>query len=141
MKRFAIATDRVGPRRWCWVTIHPTPEHFRTAAARTAPWHVAGYWEGCLGCFQPVPYRERNVGGEWIGRWPTNGYAGVLRLIDGHTTPEIVAHELVHAAAQVYRMNVCGDIRLRDGCHEREEQFAYIYGELAGALAAHTDFP
>jgi hypothetical protein len=141
MKRFLIATDRVGPRRWCWVAVHPDLDHFRAAANRTAPHHGLAFWDGCLGCFQPAIYRERHVDGEWIGRWPANGYAGVLRLIEGHVTSEIVAHELVHAAAQIYRMNVRQGIRLGEDCGEREEQFAYVYGGLSGSLAAHNDFP
>ncbi|WP_432845985.1 hypothetical protein ACQPXB_35930 [Amycolatopsis sp. CA-161197] len=141
MRRFAISTDRIGPVRWCWVRIHPDLDDFRAAAQRTAPWHGAGYWDGCLGCFQPVSYRERFVDGHWVGRWPANGYAGVLRLIDGHVTSEIVAHELVHAAAQIYRMNVRSDVRLGSDCGEHEEQFAYLYGELHGSLMSHPDFP
>ena len=137
MRQFTISTDRVGPRRWCWVRIHPTITHFEAAATRTSPWHPKDYWEGCRGCFQPAPYRERHVDGEWTGRWPTNGYAGVLRLIEGHTTPEIMAHELVHAAAQIYRMNVKRGIRLGEDCGEREEQLAYIYGELFTSLHEH----
>lgn len=141
MRRFVISTERVGPRRWCWVVVHPDLEHFRAAANRTAPHHGVGFWEGCLGCFQPVSYRERHVNGEWIGRWPANGYAGALRLAEGHVTSEIVAHELMHAALAVYRMNVRGDVRLGEDCGEREEQLAYIYGELCGSLMAHNNFP
>ncbi|WP_409463592.1 hypothetical protein [Amycolatopsis sp. GA6-003] len=134
MKRFSIATDRIGPRRWCWVVVHPDLDHFRAAAIRTAPWHGTAYWDGCLGCFQPVAYRERHDGEAWVGRWPANGYAGILRLAEGHVSPEIVAHELVHASAQIYRMNVDRDVRLGDDCGEREEQLAYIYGELFASL-------
>jgi hypothetical protein len=45
-----------------------------------------------------------------------------LRLAEGYVTPEIVAHELAHAALQIYRMNVHRDIRLGEACGEREEQ-------------------
>lgn len=41
-----------------------------------------------------------------------------------------MAHELVHAAVQVYRMNVARSVRLEADCGRREEQLAYIYGEL-----------
>jgi hypothetical protein len=133
-QRFRITTDHIGPRRWCWVVIHPNVGHFHAAAIRTAPHHDRGWWNGCLGCFQPVTYREREVDGTWVGRWPANGYAGVLRLIDGHVTAEIVAHELVHAALAVYRMNVRGDVRLGEDCGEREEQLAYIHGQLYASL-------
>jgi hypothetical protein len=122
-----ISTDRIGPRRWCLVRIHPNVEHLRTAAHRTDPAHDRDWWDECCGCFQPVGLRSA---GNVISD-PPNGYAGILRLAEGwRVTPEIVAHELVHAALQVYRMNVKADVRLGNGCREREEQLAYIYGEL-----------
>jgi hypothetical protein len=129
VKTFTIATDCVGPRRWCRVRIHPTVEELRVHAQRLNP-RVAvdttgGGWDECFGCFQPPP---RFMVGD--PGWAPNGYAGTLRLADGHITSEIVAHELVHAAAQVYRMNVAGHINLGPSCRRREEDLAYIYGEL-----------
>jgi hypothetical protein len=50
---------------------------------------------------------------------------------------EIVAHELVHAAATIYRIAVAHTINLGAGrgkAHEHEEDFAYIYGELAADM-------
>ncbi len=131
MRQFTISTDRIGPRRWCWVRIHPTIAHFTAAATRTAPWHPKGYWDGCIGCFQPTTWIEHDDG---IVTYPANGYAGTLRLIEGHNNPEITAHELVHAATQIYRMNVKRDVRLGDDCRQREEELAYIYGELFASL-------
>lgn len=61
--------------------------------------------------------------------------------LERRVTSEIVAHELVHAAVAVYRMNVRGDVRLGEDCGEREEQLAYIYGELYGSLMSHNNFP
>lgn len=71
MKIFTIATDRVGPRRWCRVRIHPTAEALQAAAYR-----------------------------------------------------------------QIYRMNVRTEIRLGRQCGSREEDLAYIYGELYGSFEA-----
>ncbi|MFD8496330.1 hypothetical protein [Amycolatopsis sp. NPDC059657] len=139
LRRFTISTDRIGPRRWCWVRIHPDEAHFAAAAKRLAPWHdEPGWWDGCLGCFQPTGWIEHDDGAI---EYPRNGFAGTLRLIDGHVTSEIVAHELVHAAVQIYRMNVKRDVRLSRDCGQREEELAYIYGELYGSLMSYTDFP
>lgn len=63
-------------------------------------------------------------------------YAGVLRLAASAVTAEIVAHELVHAALTIYRMNVHPNVHLGIGCYRREEQFAYIYGELYASFEA-----
>jgi hypothetical protein len=129
MRSFRISTDRVGPRRWCWVRIHDTLDHMHRAAHRRSPWEPMEWWDGCMACFQPTPWKLTEDDGK---RWPASGYAGVLRLVDGEVTPEVVAHELVHAAATVYRMNVKPTVRLGDGHvgFHREEEFAYIYGEL-----------
>jgi hypothetical protein len=118
MRSFTISTtaDRVPPRRWFTVRIHPSVEDLRTAAARHRPDAEFG---DCCGCVHPV-----------YPPGPGNGYAGLIRLADEYATPEIVAHELLHAAVVVYRMNVRPDVRLGFGCHGREEQLAYIYGEL-----------
>jgi hypothetical protein len=128
MRSFTISTARIGLRRWCWVRIHPTVEHLRLAAHRTRPQHGLGWWDECCGCFHPTTHDTHEATGE--KRYPRNGFAGTLRLAEGWVTSEIVAHELVHAAAQVYRMNVNSDVRFGKGCHAREEGFAYIYGEL-----------
>lgn len=79
--------------------------------------------------FQPAPTRERYDGKQWLKYWPAN-YAGIMRLCRGWVTSEIVAHELMHAACTIYRMSVCGHVRLEDDCGRREEQLAYIYGQL-----------
>lgn len=127
-RTFQIATDRIGPRRWCWVRIHPSVEHLQDAAHRLRPESGRAHWDGCHGCFHPTPYWHHDKTGAI--RYGANGFAGTLRLAEGRVTSEIVAHELVHAAAQVYRMNVTRDIRLGPGCRHREEALAYIYGEL-----------
>jgi hypothetical protein len=131
MRSFTISTDRISPRRWCWVRVHDTAEDMVRAAIRLNPRSSGGSdraaWDGCYGCFQPS--------------WEDckTAYAGTLRLVDGWVTPEIVAHELVHAACQVYRMNVHADVRLGTGCRRREEDLAYIYGELHASFAAKVD--
>jgi len=125
---FTIATDRVSPRRWCRVRIHPTVEDLQAAAHRLRPDTRRAHWDGCFGCFHPSTYWQHDETGEI--RYGRNGFAGTLRLAEGHVTSEIVAHELVHAALQIYRMNVTTEVRLGRQCASREESLAYIYGEL-----------
>jgi hypothetical protein len=132
MRSFTISTDRIGPRRWCWVRIHDTVEDLRVSAHRNAPWHEREWWSECVGCFQPTAVRLDKATGE--PKEPANGYAGTLRLAEGWVTAEIVAHELIHAALCIYRMNVKPDVRLGQGCGKREEDLAYIYGELYGSF-------
>lgn len=142
MHSFTISTDRIGPRRWCRVRIHDTVEDLRAAAHRTRPHHGLDWWSECCGCFHPTTHRLN--GQTDTPRFPANGFAGTLRLARGWITSEIVAHELVHAAAQIYRMNAKRDIRLGTACGQREEELAYIYGELYAALDAqypHRDPP
>lgn len=109
LRSFTISTERIGPRRWCWVRIHPNVEHLRRAAQRTAPWHGPGWFSECCGCFQPVPVRVDEKTGR--KKPHPNGFAGTLRLAEGWASSEIVAHELMHAACTVFRMNVKADIR------------------------------
>lgn len=140
MRSFTIATDRIGPRRWCWVRVHDTVEQLRTAAQRLNP-RVAhdrngDGWQGCYGVFQPSPSWHNDAGETW---WHPNGYAGTIRVAKGHVTAEIVAHELVHAATQIYRMNVRRRVQLGTETGQREEDLAYIYGELSAALYDHLD--
>lgn len=132
MRRFTIAANRVGPRRWCRVHIHDTVKQLRAAAHRTSPWHGRGWWDDCLGCFQPSPVRMDAV----TGQVRETAYAGVLRLAEERLTAEIVAHELVHAALAIYRMNVHPNVHLGNGCRRREEQLAYIYGQLYASFEA-----
>jgi hypothetical protein len=128
MRSFTISTDYTSPRRWCWVRIHDTVEDLRAAKTKLNPVSAdptvdAETWA----CWQPTSYE---VDEDSAKVWPSNGYAGLVRLAEGHITSEIVAHELVHAAAAIYRMNVAPSIRLGKDVGIREEEFAYICGEL-----------
>lgn len=131
MRTLTISTDRIGPRRWWLIRIHDTAEQLREAAHRFRPWLGRSHWEDCCGCCHPLGWMN---GGKGDQKWPANGYAGVIRYCEDWLTPEIVAHELVHAALWTYRMNVKSHANLGRECGEREEQLAYIYGELYADL-------
>lgn len=147
-RRFTIrTTGYIGPKRHVVVRVHSSPHQFRTAAHALRP-HRDGatHWDGCYGCFHPTTYLL-NEETKAI-RYPANGYAGTLRLIDQDALhaedkslsfDEIVFHELVHAATTIYRMNVARTVNLGGGrgrSFEHEEEFAYIYGELAADMRA-----
>lgn len=120
-----------GPRRYFQVFIHDDVAGYRAAAKRYA--HAD--FSQSLGCCHPAPVRERFADGRWQDV-PYRHWAGVIRLVDGHVTPEIVAHEFTHAALVIYRMDIHPDVRLGTGCHGREEHLAYITGDL---IASATD--
>lgn len=74
---------------------------------------------------------------------------GIVRLSKMNLTPEIVSHELIHAALWIYR-NAYGTERefdidntsdynadFGDNNSKDEETFAYIYGELFEDLIKH----
>lgn len=131
VKQITIST-RQSPRRWFWVVIHPDITSLQDAAHRYRPHHGRGWWDGCAGCCHPVPDRYDTKTETY--RYPTNGFAGVLRFAATHLTSEITAHELIHAACAVYRMNTARYIQLGDECGHREETLAYLYGELYASL-------
>jgi hypothetical protein len=126
---FAISTgDRYPPRRWFRVRVHATAQELQEAAYKLDPGSGREFWNECEGCCQAVL-----LGGDKQG-YPRNGYAGIVRFASDTFTAEVVAHELVHAAVAVYRMNVCHDVRLGPSVGPREEALAYLYGELFNSL-------
>lgn len=138
MRSLTISTDRIGPRRWCLVRVHDALDQLRDAAHRLRPERGREGWDDCYGCFHPTWHWTNSDTGQ--REYSPNGYAGLIRLAEGHVNTEIVSHELVHAAAQIYRMNVHPYIRLGKQCADREESFAYIYGELFCDLITKLDF-
>lgn len=124
--------DYGGPKRWFNVFIHPTLDHFRSAANR----YSGGAFDGAIGCCHPAPVKAEYD--EATDAWVDNSdphWAGVIRFVDGKLSTEVVAHEMVHAALVIYRMDVCTDVRLGNGCRGREETLAYITGDLIGAAS------
>lgn len=134
-RRFRIATSgEVGPARWWWVVIHPDLDAMRAAArAWCGDVYPDEFWEDTAGLCQPVGWWEPEDDPR-VRHYPESGYAGVIRFAAGHVDAAVVAHELVHAAVAVYRMNCCPDVRLGQQCGRREEELAYLYGELFAAF-------
>lgn len=128
MSRLFYIRTATPPRRWWQVRIHDSIEDLHAAAQRYNPKPASETWDGVYGVHQPF--------GTWVNRetgerrYPSNGFAGIIRLDAGHATAETIAHELLHAALWCYRMNHQRDVRLGTDCGPREEDLAYIYGEL-----------
>lgn len=130
-----IGTTYGGAYRWFWVRVHSDVEEMRAACHRARPWHGRANWRDAAAVCHTAAAAYADADTEFKHpRWPANGYAGTIRLVAGDMTSEIVAHELVHAAAHVYRMNCQPVVNLGDGFddsyHQSEEDFAYIYGIL-----------
>lgn len=135
-----IASEH-GGRRWWWVRVHDSQAALQESAHRYAPWNGRDFWnERTQACCQPAPPLisedddPTNPTGELI--WPAYGFAGVIRLHAECLYTEVIYHEVLHAACATYRMNIALSIDLGNGHGgmEREEDLAYIYGQLAADM-------
>lgn len=133
---FTIATTIGGTRRWWVVRIHPDVEHLRRAARRFTR---GDDFSEAAGVCHAALWRDRRTR-EFL-RYGENGYAGVIRLAPPYITGEVVAHELLHAAVATYRMNFTVDVHLGEEVDDREENLAYIYGELYADFERHFEHP
>jgi len=136
MRRLAVSLRHAhnvygGPRRYFHIFIHDDLDDMRAAAKRYSGCSV----DDALAVCQPAPLRIRyDNDGEPVDVSDQH-WGGIVRLVAGHITTEIVAHELTHAALVVYRMDINPDVRLGNGCRLREEHLAYITGDLIGAAS------
>lgn len=136
-----IETDYHGTRRWFWVRVYDSLAALHRGAARYSR-HNGGnegvrYFAGAVACVQRVAALHSIEDPEHLHPiWPDNGLAGVVRLERDHLYSSVIHHEVVHAAAIVYRMDVASIINLGDGFVDlsAEEAFAYIHGELAADM-------
>lgn len=139
--KWKIETDYHGPKRWFWVRVYDGLGPLRKIANRVAPDH--GYDE-CYGCVQEVtPWIPEDYDGDQddlpvseLG-FPDDGFAGVVRLAAEWLYPEIVQHEVLHAAVTVFRMNVCQRPVLNgllDNTRDNEEYLAYFVGQLSADM-------
>jgi len=116
-----------GRHRWFTVIIHDTLEQMRRAAATRRD--DAGTLATTGAIFQPALLRQRYVNGAWVDSAPTR-HIGTMRLVRGHITAEVVAHECIHAALTIFRRDIADPITISDDVFEHEEHLAYIAGEL-----------
>jgi hypothetical protein len=147
VSRFRIRTDWTKPERWFWVRVYDTPDSLRRMANRVSEMRGGGgseYGEA-LGCVQEtVPWIPDDADPETQDDlpvtelvWPEDGFAGVIRLCRDWLTPEILAHEILHAAVTVFRMNICQRPQLEGMLaveRNQEEALAYTVGQLHAGL-------
>lgn len=128
------STDRhdewEGPKRYVCIVIHDTAEQLQEAARKHSPGRG---WEGVVGCFHPVTEREiyDKKTKKWVDTTPKH-FAGIIRLCRDRVNDEVIVHEVVHAAAHIFRLGVTKRLNLGDNCYRNEEWFAYIVGNLSG---------
>lgn len=133
MRSFTIATSHA--KRWWRVTIHPDVQQLRDTLRERGinhanPW---GYDRPTLWAYtQPASY----VRGPSGCLYPDDGFAGDLFFAEPYVTPEIVAHELVHAAVATLRMTDTRCADLGDDFSHLEEELATIYGQLYADMDA-----
>lgn len=125
-RQLRISTDRTGQPRWWQVTIHPTVEALHTALRQRGidPTNTFAHT-------QPASYRTTPAG----CLYPADGFAGDIRYAHHWMTPQIVAHELVHAALATYRMTDTRNADLGNRYSQAEETLAHIHSDLAADLA------
>lgn len=125
----------LGPKRYVCIVIHDTVEQFRDACKRYSYNDSSGSWEGAVGAFHPVDRREKysKTKKRWINTTPKH-FAGVVRLCREWCTGEVIVHEVVHAACHIFRLDVAKRVNLGTNCHQNEEWFAYIVGDLTESV-------
>jgi hypothetical protein len=141
LQSWRIASEHLTPR-WWWVRVHSSAEDLRRAAYRYQPWTGKRFWANdALGCCQharPLVHEDADpdVPAPDDLLWPSYGFAGVIRFAAEALYPEVVHHEVLHAACATYRMNVAMDLHLGTGFTDmsREEDLAYIHGQLAADM-------
>lgn len=115
-----------GPTRYIRVVIHDTTDELRRAAKR----YRGEDFSNAGGCFHPADTVYTVLDDGTFRDDADPHWAGVLRLSREYLTTEVVAHECIHAAATIYRMDVVATVVLGNGCGHREETFSYIAGHL-----------
>ena len=115
-----------GPKRYIRIAVHDTTHELQQAAKR----YRGEDFSNAGGLFHPADTVYTILDDGTFRDDADRHYAGTMRLSREHLTTEVVAHETIHAAATIYRMDVITTIVLGNGCSHREETFAYIAGHL-----------
>lgn len=107
-----------------WVKIHPDLDKFRKAYKR---YDSTDDVTGCYGVCHRYSIVKVNKLGEVIDKKKD---VGIIRLSAKHCTTEIIAHELIHGAMQIYREEFDKRAFFGKNIDDREENLAYIYDDL-----------
>ncbi len=127
-----------GPKRYIRILVYDTLEEFEKASVSHERRRSGSKlpWDDAVGGFFPVNRRERY--NKKTKKWyPIDRhFAGTMRLVDEYCSDEVIFHETTHAAIQIYRQDCEDDVRLGEGCDNREENLAYIIGDLGSQICA-----
>lgn len=131
-----VAVDgRTSPWRWFATRLYDTQAELAAAAYRYAPWMGREFHRNSAATVQPAPRREHiTAGGRVTDLSVGRGPAGVIRFHRGRLGSSVIAHEAVHAALVVYRLDLARTADLGDDCGPDEENLAYLVGEATRAL-------
>lgn len=132
VRSLRLVTHPKGPGKgyWVWVRFYETVEDLRKAAYSYDTYKVPNEFNRAEACFNPSRLRfVVDKKGKMVEHLPPNKCLGVIRIVRG-CSYEIVAHEVVHASLHIYRRVVRPNANFWRECHEAEEDFAYIYGQL-----------
>lgn len=128
LKRFKIKAER--SKLFFWVYMYPDLETLRAEA--NAHNEMIGSSErfdhgvhGLVNSYERIGISEDPEIQETM-----HPNIGIVRLSARNATTEIVAHELIHAALWLYRKHYKRQAHFGVGCNDREEDFAYLHGEL-----------
>lgn len=129
-QRFKLTSLNTG--NYWWIYIYDHVDELREAANKyTNGREPAGIsWAETYGVHHP--FIIENVSKS--GKITRKKWVGIIRFAKDYVTPGIVAHELMHAALQDYRVDNEGPANFgwsdTQRKMEKEEHLAYIYGAL-----------
>lgn len=139
-RRWTITTHATGRPRDVDVYLYDKVSHMRAAATRHSK-----LWETDFAPFGDAVavthgFQHIRVNGD--GSEEEQPLAAILRFSRDKLTPEIVAHEVTHAAQHLYVLDCVGEHDLAaDHYSAANETFAYLLGDLFetvdGLLAEH----
>lgn len=114
---------------WLWVYVHPTLKKFIQAYKKYEKREFGQDnptiedVKGCCHCYRRIRINEDKTE-------EASNEVGIIRLAFTNCTPLVIAHELVHGAMQIYREEFQHSATFGSNCGPKEENLAYIYGEL-----------
>lgn len=133
--RWTITTHKTGRPRDVDVVLYPTLGSMRRAATQWAQRRGTGEtFEHALGVchgFEKIRVAPGGVEAEH-----SENLASVIRLARPHITVDIVAHEAIHAAQHLYRIDLIEDREALaiDHFSAANEPFAMLAGDLIAAV-------
>lgn len=123
-----ISTRRTGERVVVRVYVYDDLQALRDAALRYSP-HEPGFFDDCYGVCQTFVITE-NDSDEVVYESPVT-----VRLWRGSLGIKTVAHELSHAACEIYGRSIGASAdSARSHLHNANETLAYLHSDLCGAL-------